>query len=56
MPTVAVPADAERETVEITGLARAMMDNGMDETVIGTYLANKDKDRNVDSLLRLLDS
>lgn len=54
MPTQAAPADQEKSTVEITGLARAMMDNGIDSETVGMYLANRNKDRNVAQFLQLL--
>ncbi len=55
MSTVPSPSDQSREPVSIDeGLARAMMDCGMEFATITLYLNGRSKDRAIDKFLELL--
>ncbi len=56
MPTEAAPSDQQATTVEIDGLARAMMANGFDSETITAYLIGRKRDRDTSKFLELLDA
>ncbi len=54
MSTKPAPSDQSRAVVTITGLARAMQDNGLDSEIVTVYLTGKDRDRDINKFMEAL--
>ncbi len=54
MSTKPAPNDQTKPLVTITGLARAMQDNGFDSDTVTVYLTGKDRDRDLSKFMEAL--